>query len=65
MISYTSAIRVAANDTISMPDPLREPGKFIVWAEDICILLSNIYGIAYDQVCEDLQEALGLLEDNE
>lgn len=60
MISYSDAIIIAASYTINMPEPSTEPTKFIVWAEDICILLSKIYDKGYDQVSADLVEYLGL-----
>ena len=64
MKSYYQAIN-AATELGNMPDPSTNPGKFIYWGEDICALLADIYGRSYDEVTEDLSEALGLLEDNE
>lgn len=34
------------------------PGKVIEWAEPLCDLLVFIYSIDYDQVTEDLYEAV-------
>lgn len=65
MKSYHNAISAAINSTVNMPNAEAYPAKFIVWAEDICILISEIYEKDYEQVCEDLQDALGLLDDNE
>lgn len=65
MISYNNAVQAAAHETLNMPDYEVNPTKFIEWAEDICILLSKIYHVEYDQVCQDLQEALGFPDDDE
>lgn len=62
MKSYYNALN-AATELCNMPDPETAPGKFITWAEDICELIASIYERDYEQVCEDFQEALGLVED--
>ena len=64
MKSYYSAIS-AATELCNMPHPETDPSKFIFWSEDICELLGSIYNVDYDQVVEDLQEKLGLLEEDE
>jgi len=64
MKSYYSAL-TAATELVNMPDPESAPAKFIPWVEDICQLLSDIYGKRYEDVCEDLSERLGLNESDE
>ena len=65
MKSYHSALR-AASELCNMPDPESSPSKFIAWAEDICELIGNIYDVDYERVCEDFQEKIGfLIEDEE
>ena len=63
MLSYYQAI-TTATELGNMPDPVAYPGKYIQWAEDICQLLSDIYAVRYEQVTQDMSEALGLLEEN-
>jgi hypothetical protein len=58
--SYYNALQ-EATELVNMPDPESSPARFIQWSEDICQLISSIYGIDYDQVTEDLQEKLNLL----
>lgn len=65
MLTYNAAIKTVVEATVNMPEPTRNPTKFIEWAEDICIVIAEIYEVEYEQVCEDLQELLGLVEDNE
>jgi len=62
MKSYYQALD-AAIISINMPNPEVYPGKFIEWSEDICALIAEIYNKDYDNVVIDLQERLGLLED--
>ena len=62
MKSYRSAIAAVLNETVNRPNHEVYPTKFIEWAEDICILISEIYECDYEQVSEDLQEALGILD---
>lgn len=63
-LSYNGALK-AATELIGMPNHEAYPSKFIQWAEDICQLLSEIYFIDFDQVTLDLQEKLGLLDDED
>jgi hypothetical protein len=65
MKSYYQTINTIVQNTVNMPNPKVHPAKFIEWAEDICIVVSEIYDKDYDTVTDDLKEALGLLEDNE
>ena len=62
MKSYYQALD-AATVLVNMPNPQTYPGKYIQWAEDICELIGSIYDRSFDQVSEDLSEALGLLEE--
>lgn len=64
MKNYYSAI-TAASQLTNMPNPESNPTKFIQWSEDICELLASIYSEDYDTVVFDLQEKLGLIEDEE
>lgn len=64
MKSYYKALD-AATLLVNMPNPQAYPSKFIEWSEDICELIAEIYNKDYGDVVEDLQERLGLLEDNE
>ena len=62
MKTYNEALQTAVDATVNMPNPQVYPAKFIEWAEDLCILISEIYGVEYDQVTEDLKEYIGLYE---
>jgi hypothetical protein len=57
MKSYYQAL-TAASELCNMPEPMANPAKFIVWAEDICELISSIYERDYDQVSDDFREKL-------
>lgn len=50
---------------VNMPDPQSKPAKFIEWSEDICGLLAYIYEKDFDTVTTDLQERMGLTDDDE
>ena len=63
MKTYNEALQTAVDATVNMPNPETHPAKFIEWAEDICILISEIYAVDYEQVTEDLKEYIGLYED--
>lgn len=63
MITYRSAISWAVHESLNMPNPELEPGKFILWSEDICGLIAAIYEKDFEDVVVDLQEELGITED--
>jgi hypothetical protein len=63
-ISYYKALESAIG-LVNMPNPEASPSKFIEWSEDICQLLSEIYELDYDAVVLDLQDKLGLLDEEE
>lgn len=65
MKSYRSALSWAVHNSLNMPDPERNPTKFIEWSEDICGVIAEIYDKDFDTVVEDLQEQLGIAEDEE
>lgn len=52
--SYYSAIEFAA----ALAPTLDKPGAFIAWAEDICEILKFVYQKDYDEVTDDLTEAV-------
>lgn len=64
MKSYYQAIQTAS-ELGNMPDALSSPAKFIIWAEDICELIADIYSRSYDEVTQDLSERLGLLNEDD
>ena len=60
MNPYFSTIRHIVANAMNMPDPETQPGKWILWAEDIAQVLAHAYHRDYDTVCEDLaNEAIG------
>lgn len=64
MKPYWQAI-TSASELGNMPDPHSKPGAYIIWAEDICQLISDIYQRDYDEVCNDLRDELvdqGIIE---
>ena len=64
MRTYKNAISWAVHDSMNMPDPKKYPTKFIEWAEDICGVIAEIYEKDFETVVEDLQEELGLLDED-
>jgi hypothetical protein len=64
MKSYREALNISVN-LCNMPSPNTHPAKFLLWAEDICELLAEIYNRSYEQVTEDMQERLNLLDEDE
>lgn len=53
-VSYRSAV----NKVVELAPSLDKPGEFIRWAEDICELLSCIYSVNYEEVTENVFEAV-------
>ena len=53
---HTSSYQSALNHASELAPTLDKPGEFIRWAEDICQLLSYIYGQSYETVTEDLYD---------
>lgn len=64
MKSYNNAIH-EATQLCNMPDPDSEASRFIYWAEDICELIRQIYGMDYNEVAQDFQQAMGFLEEDD
>jgi hypothetical protein len=63
MKSYSEALSITRY-LQNTPNPDTYPGQFIIWAEDICELLSHIYGVEYDTVVENLQEVFEIDTDD-
>ena len=53
--SYQSVVNYLAQQAPSVED---KPGEVIKWAEPMCDLLVFIYSMDYDQVTEDLYDAV-------
>lgn len=64
--SYYAALEAAASMAPDLGGPgLSNATQFIAWAEPICILISEIYGVYYDQVTEDFTAQVKELQDIE